>query len=315
MNTCEYNLTFNTDSLFERLIQPYSMSALSELKHCLMQDESLRTIHIWNGYYLSGKKKHDLLLSMGLTYKIKEHSFSDWSFAALYICIEQLKRSDLTSEYQKYLIGMEFQYKKKLHYNKIVDSETGNVKKYHLAESIAKEHFLNSTSVVRYNAYSAAINTIADMDPDLAKKILMGTIKVSRDNVNELARLRKDEVKAVVKAAEERELNKIDTSFIRYAVKNRYAKNHKAVVQIDQERINASKRPAIQQMPAYNPDSEVNSLCMTIGSWISSIERVNSRVNFDKVTPKAIIQLIHELSSLENTVCSIQERLEERNNA
>jgi len=68
-------------------------------------------------------------------------------------------------------------------------------------------------------------------------------------------------------------------------------------------------------MPTYNPDSEVNSLCMTIGSWISSIERVNSKVNFDRVTPKAISQLIQELTSLAGTVCSIQKRLEERNKA
>ncbi|WP_027203380.1 hypothetical protein [Butyrivibrio fibrisolvens] len=138
---------------------------------------------------------------------------------------------------------MKFQYKKKLHYNKLVDSETGKTKKYHLAESITSERFLNYTSVVRYNAYSAAINSIADMEPDLAKKTLMGSIKVSRDNVSELACLRQDELNAVVKAAEERELTKIDTPFIRYAVKNRYARNHKAVAQIDQERINASKRP------------------------------------------------------------------------
>ena len=139
MNIHEYNLTFKSDPLFERLIQPYSMSSISEFKQSLLQDESLREIHIWDGYYLSDRQKHELMLQMGLTYKIKEHSFSNRSFAALYICNEQLKRCDLTSEYQKYLVGMEFQYKKALHYNKLVDSDTGANQKYHLAESIAKE--------------------------------------------------------------------------------------------------------------------------------------------------------------------------------
>ncbi len=315
MNTHEYNLTFKTDPFFERLIQPYSMSSVSELKQSLMQDESLREVHIWKGYYLNDKQKHELMLKMGLTYKIKEHNFSNRNFAALYICNEQQKRNDLTAEYSKYLIGMEFHYKKVLRYNAIPDEENGGSKKYHLAESIAKERFVNSSSVVRYYALSDAINTIADMEPDLSNKILMGTIRISRDNILELSRLRKDEVKNVVKIAAERGVDKIDTSLIRYAVKNRYAKNSKSVIQINQERINSTKPPAIQQMPAYDPDSEVNSLCMTIGSWVSSIERVNNKVNFARVTPKAKIQLIQKLSFLKNTICTIQETLVERTEA
>jgi hypothetical protein len=315
MNTYEYNLTFKTDPFFERLIQPYSMSSISELKQSLLQDESLREVHIWNGYYLNDKQKHELLLNMGLTYKIKEHSFSNRNFAALYICNEQQKRNDLTAEYSKYLIGMEFHYKKVLHYNKISDDGTAITKKYHLAESVAKERFVNSSSVVRYYALADAINTIGDMEPELSNRILMGTIRISRDNVLELSRLRKDELKNVVRIAAERGVDKIDTPLIRYAVKNRYAKNTKSIIQINQERINSSKPPAIQQMPAYDPDSEVNSLCMTIGSWVSSIERVNNKVNFDRVTPKAKIQLIQRLSFLKSTICNIQETLVERTEA
>ncbi|WP_049945251.1 hypothetical protein [Butyrivibrio sp. AC2005] len=65
-------------------------------------------------------------------------------------------------------------------------------------------------------------------------------------------------------------------------------------------------------MPAYDPDSEVNSLCMTIGSWVSSIERVNKTADFTKIATKARIRLSRELASLDLTIKDIQSSLEER---
>ena len=67
-------------------------------------------------------------------------------------------------------------------------------------------------------------------------------------------------------------------------------------------------------MPVYDPDSEVNSLCMTIDSWISSIQRVSASENFEKITLKASLQLMKKLSFLEHTINAVQESLVERTN-
>ena len=65
-------------------------------------------------------------------------------------------------------------------------------------------------------------------------------------------------------------------------------------------------------MPEYDPDSEVNSLCMTIDSWISSIQRVNSSDNFPKISHTASLRLMKKLSILESTINVVQESLVER---
>jgi hypothetical protein len=70
----------------------------------------------------------------------------------------------------------------------------------------------------------------------------------------------------------------------------------------------------IRQMPEYDPDSEVNSLSMTIDSWVSSIERVKRSENFTKITEKAGLKLMNKLTVLQHTISSIQESLVERNN-
>ena len=65
-------------------------------------------------------------------------------------------------------------------------------------------------------------------------------------------------------------------------------------------------------MPEYDPDSEVNSLCMTIDSWVSSIQRVNNKCDLSKITNKASLNLMKKLSFLEHTIHDIQDSLVER---
>ena len=76
----------------------------------------------------------------------------------------------------------------------------------------------------------------------------------------------------------------------------------------EKERVKAG----IRQMPVYNPDSEINSLCMTINSWISSMERVHNSVNYSTITIDAADRLLNQLTALKDSINSIQKRLLER---
>ena len=68
-------------------------------------------------------------------------------------------------------------------------------------------------------------------------------------------------------------------------------------------------------MPVYDPDSEVNSLCMTMNSWISTIQRVMSNGKLELITEKASLRLMKELSFLEHTINTMQDTLVERKDA
>ncbi len=73
-----------------------------------------------------------------------------------------------------------------------------------------------------------------------------------------------------------------------------------------------SQNVGIRQMPKYDPDSGVNSLCMTIESWISSIQRVRNSEDFMKITEQASLRLMKKLSGLEYVINATQESLVER---
>ena len=65
-------------------------------------------------------------------------------------------------------------------------------------------------------------------------------------------------------------------------------------------------------MPKYDPDSGVNSLCMTIDSWISSVQRVRTSEDFPKITEQASLRLMKKLSGLEYVLNGMQDSLVER---
>ncbi len=59
------------------------------------------------------------------------------------------------------------------------------------------------------------------------------------------------------------------------------------------------KNTSIKDMPAFDPDAEINSLALTIPSWISSINRTRSVAKFSLLTLEGKNQLEQELHRLQ----------------
>ncbi len=121
-----------------------------------------------------------------------------------------------------------------------------------------------------------------------------------------------EEIRALSNSVIRENVDNITLSFIRNEVKWSHVQEKDEVSRRERTERKVYLNAGIRQMPQYNPDSEVNSLCMTIDSWISSIERVKKSDNFVKITGKASLQLMNKLTSLEHTISSIQESLMER---
>ena len=153
---------------------------------------------------------------------------------------------------------------------------------------------------------------IFDQSREFARSILSGEIRISHENMIELSRLKPDEIRAVAKSAEEENLERISLSYIRNEVKWSHVQQRAPSSRRERRERKIAEKPAIRQMPEYDPDSEVNSLCMTIDSWISSIQRVDNSENLSKITTKASLRLMKKLSFLEHTINNIQDTLVER---
>ncbi len=72
-----------------------------------------------------------------------------------------------------------------------------------------------------------------------------------------------------------------------------------------------SVQPSVKDMPAFDPDSEVASLSLTIPSWNSSIDRIFTKTNLHVISDKARTQLRTELLALRDSVDIVLLAIEE----
>ncbi|WP_035765087.1 hypothetical protein [Butyrivibrio sp. NC2002] len=301
---------YSIDPIFERYIQPYSKEAKQQLLTSILEKRDGRVVHVWKQMHLNDKERYELCQQHGINATMKIYCFNGRNSAAYYICTKELERPDLCEEYRKYLIGELYHHKELIEKR---DKFRRAMIKGRLSDELSAKLGVAAATVKKYSVYAGAMDIIFDTDADFAKKILMGKVKVSHENVVELSRLRKEEVRIIAQAVETDRLEKLTLQDIRNEVKWSYLRYQSSVSKVKKEVV---KRPpkagTIRQMPAYDPDSEVNSLCMTIGSWVSSIKRVNSTADFSKITTKARIRLSKELLSLDNSIKEIKGSLEER---
>ncbi len=297
------------DPLLSRLVQPYSERDLMRFLDSLALAHEDPVIHTWKGYHLADQYIYQVCVEYRIPYTITELSFEDWTQAALYVCSNQLSREGITPEYRKYLIGQKFQF------TFMGSEEVKQVdSKYSIAAALSHELYMSAGTVMKYHVYSMALNDVFDQSVDFATRILLGKTRISHENAMELSRLMPEEIKAIAATVITDNIDHITLSFIRNEVKWSHIQTRAPQSRREQKEQKEIKHAAIRQMPQYDPDAEVNSLCMTIDSWISSIQRVQCSSNFKKITNKASLHLMKKLSFLEHTINAIQESLVERNN-
>ena len=308
MNSC-YGTEIEINESLLRMVQPYSDGLIDHLRRFIIDTPNVRVIHIWNGYHLDDMEVFKICKECKLSYTIDELDFPDINHAAIYVCKNQLRRTDLSSEYKKYLIGQRYHYE-----HAIKSSVKKNDSQYIIADAIASDLYIASGTVRKYAQYASAVNLIFDQDTVFAKTILSGKLRLSHENIIELSRLRPEEIRAVAKSSIEEKVDHITLSYIRNEVKWSHIQQKSQVSRRERSEEKARNKVTIRQMPEYDPDSEVNSLCLTIDSWISSIQRVKNSDSFPKITNTASLRLMKKLTVLEQTINMIQDTLVERTN-
>ena len=292
----------------KRLYQPITEKTVSDAAMSTIQTLGRKMLNTWQGYLLDAPGGKTSNIATGFTDLI-EHDFESIDEAGSFVCSAQMHRKDLTNSYRKYLIGKKFSYEEAIVRKKHTDLSSS---KSRIAYKIGDSENISGGTVLKYNAYSTAIDTIYENAEELAFHILMEHLKVSHENTIELARLAADEIRYISKSVIEQRLKHLTYQDIRHECAWKHTNNKAGVSRRERREQKDSSSTSIRQMPEYNPDADVNSLCMTIESWVSSIKRVNQKVDFSTITRKATINLVRQLTILEQTVNMLQKTLTER---
>ena len=300
------------DPEFKNLIRPLRREEYRQLELNLVMEGCREDLIVWNETIVDGHNRYEICNKMHIPYGIKELDFPDRDAAIAWICANQLGRRNISEETRKYLIGKQFEAEKLAGavknpngnnqystFDEAVviapqeqDEETHSRSK--TAERIAKDNHISKGTVEKYAIYARAMDALAEKDAEIVPRILSGQYKIAHKNVVELSKLSPPEIKKV-----ERRIKKMQQPFIQYN------QSRNAISEVSEGARGTVAATSIKDMPAFDPDADINGLALTIPSWSSSIDRVLKQTDLSIISSHAREGLVRQLLSLTDHVSDL----------
>jgi hypothetical protein len=315
--------TLYIDKDFRKLIPPLQKRELLQLEANLLTDGCRDPIITWNGFIIDGHNRYELCMRHQIPYAVVAMEFDCRESVIAWICANQLGRRNISEETRKFLIGMQYESEKLAHSFKNAQgknrygepgcksscaiSKSSNETKpsfsgHVTAQRIAQENQISGGTVLKYAIYTRALETIGQKVPEMVPKILSGRYKISHKNIVDLSELTSDEIK---KAG--RRMEQSQQPFVRFSMTRKeiqYTKGQTCLTE-------SPSTPSVKDMPAFDPDAEITALTLTIPSWVSSIKRIQTSMDFDRISNYAIGKLAITLIDLKHTVSKMLSAIKE----
>ncbi|MBU5679604.1 hypothetical protein [Blautia sp. MSJ-9] len=313
---------FETDNEFLQLIQPRDEKYMEDLEEDIFDHGCHDAVCIWENTLIDGHLRYSICKKWDIHFNIHRLIFQNRDEAETYICTEQLKRNDLTSEYKKYLIGRLFRadmnvassdfLRKHPEKQPNADGQISQkyVQKTEIATNIGIEYNFGFSTVIKYDVYARALDDIRAKGPEITKKILNGSLRVSHENVIELSRLPIEDINGLKRLLDSGSIDRIGYSQLRHELKwQRLPTGKSNYRRRRRERENA--KAGIKQMPVTDPDAELASLKFTIPSWSKTISRTVELTNFPSTSASARQEVKTQLVNLTRKINRLLKQLEE----
>jgi len=293
------------DEEFRTLIRPLRKEEYIQLEINLKIDGCREPIIVWDGVIVDGHNRYEICNRLHIPYAVREMPFASREDVTAWICANQLGRRNITEETRKYLIGKQYEAEKvvgKRHnicgnnqFKRLPRSERGERETFRrTAEKLSAKYNVSTGAVQKYAIYSKALDTISEENPEFSQKVLAGDYKISHENIVTLSRMSPEEVRKVAAKPDG-----LPSQFIRYSESRKEFAEREALMQ---KKDPPHEVPGIKITPAYDPDSEITGLTLTIPSWVSSIERARHHSDISAISSEA-------KSKLEDALLSLQKKI------
>lgn len=285
------------DPEFSGLIAPLSMSEYRFLEESIRMEGCREPIIVWGNTIVDGHNRYQICSRWGIHFQTRSIDFNDRDEAISWICSTQLGRRNISEETRKYLIGKQFDAEKMIRRRKARTEGTFRAPKDELpsaetvslveqsrqpknptAERIAEDYHLAHSTVEKYAVYSRALDSIGHKSPPMLPKILSGKYKISHENVIMLARMDAASVQRLEDRLEKREDS---TAFVPFSI------SREQISDCFQGNDVPILHPEIKNMPAFDPDAEINGLALTVPTWISLVSRTRTSIDLGIISPGA----------------------------
>lgn len=311
-----------SDSDFMELIPSRTEEYIDKLEENIFDLGCKDAILVWNNTIIDGHIRYSICHKWDLPFLVKRLHFNSRDEAVSFICHEQLKRTDITGEYKKYLIGRLFNadmntacatYKKE--HPEAAATPSGHisqkyVKKTDVATTIGKQYNFGFSTVTKYHIYAQAVDEIKRKSPEIANKILYGTLRVSHENIIELARLPIEDIHGLKRLLANNSIDRIGYSQLRHELQWQRLPTGKPDSR-RKKRERQSAAAGIKQMPVTDPDAELASLKFTIPSWSKTISKTMEITDFPSTTREARHEVRMQLLNLSKKINRLLLQLKE----
>ena len=300
MSECTENLKINP--ALRLLVLPLNVTEYTALETDILTNGCRTPVQCWHSYIISDFERVEICRRHKISFDVYKTNFLSEIEIVAQICERELSDRILPSDMRRYLIGKLYSAEKVIAAHRAAGTnqckerrhrELSRAKKQpetrlvHIKERLGHQYHLNPATVTRYALYADGIDAIFQEDPQKAGQILSGTVKIPVDVVCGYAS------------------SKAISSCPRNSVLGRLTANTAEPL---------ISGPSVKDMPEFDPDAGINSLALTIPSWIQSLQRTNSTVDFSLITEAGRKQLYNELRHLINAADTLNSLLEVGNN-
>ena len=325
-----YDLTIDPE--FKQLIPPLIQTERQQLEDNIKRDGCREPIALWGNIIIDGHNRYEICREYNLPYDTIQVELQSREEAIAWICANQLGKRNISDESRRYLIGKRYAMEKILgaHNSAGVNQYSKNEVRARMLpeanrtdqgigakllpepqydksatrtrERLGREYHISHATVLKYGSYSEALDYLSEIVPELISKVLSGQVKISQENILELAKMPPLEIKRLGTQLVKKKENFVGYSNARRVIPPKAEQSPKPL---------CTPNVSIKNMPEYDPDAEFSSLTLTIPSWVSSILRTQTTANLSEVTPQAKSKLVKGLIDLRKTVDDLLNMIKE----
>ena len=302
------------DADFRMLNLPLSEQAHTALESKIASGICPVVLISWKGYLADGYECYDLCQKYHVQPRSEDWYFSRKENAISWLCRKQLKRTDLcTNAVAWFLYKLYDNELKLIRIRKAKDSfqyrqlspsqfssdfspeEKGSQK---LRSRIAKEFEMCGATIYRYISFGRRLDQLEMLFPGTRLRVLTGDLDIARAHIEKILSMPHEQLFHIL----------ADPSCKQLLPPQEKKKDQPS----SEKRVSPTVKLDLQikQMPAYDPDSELNGLVYTIGSWIRAVTRITDSVSLQEESGRGKSQLKASLSDLIKTADELKQRLE-----
>lgn len=316
------NLTIDPE--FKRLLPELRAEEYERLEESILTDGCRDPIVVWENTIVDGHHRYEICQKHHLDFRIEYVSFSRREEAIRWICMNQIGRRNISPELLRYQIGKRYNMEKILtahnprgrnQYSEVTSEEMMRPpveSRMGRAATIGREYNVSHFAVHTYKDIAKAVDRIAEKDDRLSERYLSGQLRIKKDDLETIADLSRGQLRALTNLLIRQKKTACHSQDILEALSSERDYERENTAARERRRAaTASAQPSVKDMPAFDPDSEVASLSLTIPSWNSSIEKVFNNSNLREISAKARSQLKTELLALRDSVDLVLLAIEE----